>query len=217
MAAVYKHDYAPKSMYGNVVALLRNCVTTTGVHLDIGCGFGAIAEPVRDELGLTYVGFDLAKDGLDSLRERGFDVHQVDIFDLEQLRVKIQAATQGCPVTSLTFLDTLEHIVNGPATLAMFRGLAEHWAAPLVLSVPNITHKDIALKLLTGRWDVTEAGLLDYTHVECYSSRRLAQLMAASGWREIEARDWCLEQSLQPGDLVALRRHEPLQIRHLAQ
>jgi glycosyltransferase involved in cell wall biosynthesis len=197
MAAVYKHDYTPKSMYGNVVALLRNCVTTTGVHLDIGCGFGAIAEPVRDELGLTYVGFDLATDGLDSLRERGFDVHQVDIFDLEQLRVRIQAATQGRPITSLTFLDTLEHIVNGPATLAMFRGLAEHWAAPLVLSVPNITHKDIALKLLTGRWDVTEAGLLDYTHVECYSSRRLAQLMAASGWREIEARDWCLEYSDQ--------------------
>jgi glycosyltransferase involved in cell wall biosynthesis len=197
MAAIYQHGYVPKSMYGNVVALLRNCVTTTGVHLDIGCGFGAIAEPVRDELGLTYVGFDLATDGLDSLRERGFDVHQADLFDLEQLYVKIHAAARGRPVASLTFLDTLEHIVNGPATLAMFRRLAEQWAAPLVLSVPNITHKDIALKLLTGRWDVTEAGLLDYTHVDCYSSRRLAQLMAASGWREIEARDWCLEYSDQ--------------------
>jgi hypothetical protein len=79
----------------------------------------------------------------------------------------------------------------------MFHRLAEQWAAPLVLSVPNITHKDIALKLLIGRWDVTEAGLLDYTHVECYSSRRLAQLMEASGWREIEAQDWCLEYSDQ--------------------
>ena len=65
MAAIYQHSYVPKSMYGNVVALLRNCVTTTGLHLDIGCGFGAIAEPVRDELGLTYVGFDLATDGLE--------------------------------------------------------------------------------------------------------------------------------------------------------
>jgi glycosyltransferase involved in cell wall biosynthesis len=197
MAAIYQHSYVPKSMYGNVVALLRNCVTTTGLHLDIGCGFGAIAEPVRDELGLTYVGFDLATDGLDSLRERGFDAHQVDLSDLEQSYAKIHAVVRNRPIASLTFLDTLEHIVNGPATLAMFHRLAEQWAAPLVLSVPNITHKDIALKLLIGRWDVTEAGLLDYTHVECYSSRRLAQLMEASGWREIEAQDWCLEYSDQ--------------------
>ena len=85
MAAIYQHSYVPKSMYGNVIALLRNCVTTTGLHLDIGCGFGAIAEPVRDELGLTYVGFDLATDGLDSLRERGFDAHQVDLSDLRAI------------------------------------------------------------------------------------------------------------------------------------
>jgi glycosyltransferase involved in cell wall biosynthesis len=184
-------------MYGNVVALLRNCITMDGVHLDIGCGYGAIAEVVRDELGLSYIGFDLAVDGLDSLRQRGFNVHQVDLSDPGESEAKILAATGGRPIASLTFLDTLEHITNGPATLAMLRRLAERSAAPLVLSVPNITHKDIALKLLTAHWDVTEAGLLDHTHVECYSYRRLTQLMTVSGWREIEARDWLLEYSDQ--------------------
>ena len=48
----------------------------------------------------------------------------------------------------------------------MLRRLADVHRAPLVLSVPNVTHKDLALKLLIGRRDVTEAGLLDHTHVD---------------------------------------------------
>ncbi len=79
----------------------------------------------------------------------------------------------------------------------MLRSLADETSAPLVLSVPNVTHKDIALKLLGGRWDVTEAGLLDHTHVEGYSNLRLARLMTAIGWRETAMKDWLLETSDQ--------------------
>jgi len=100
-------------------------------------------------------------------------------------------------IASLTFLDTLEHIVNGPQVVAMLRRLADRSSAPLVLSVPNVTHKDIALKLLGGRWDVTEAGLLDHTHVEGYSNARLALLMEAGGWRQSGQKDWLLETSDQ--------------------
>ena len=73
MAPVYEHEYLPLSVYGNVVTLLRSAPKGLGVHIDIGCGYGAIAEPIRDELGLTYIGFDLAQDGLSSLSERGFE------------------------------------------------------------------------------------------------------------------------------------------------
>ena len=69
-------------------------------------------------------------------------------------------------------------------------------SAPLVLSVPNVIHKDIALKLLGGRWDVTEAPF-DHTHVEGYSNLRLARLMTAIGWRETAMKDWLLETSDQ--------------------
>jgi hypothetical protein len=49
MALIYKHDYHPLSIYGNIVSLLREHVSCSGLHLDIGCGYGAIAEPIRDE------------------------------------------------------------------------------------------------------------------------------------------------------------------------
>jgi glycosyltransferase involved in cell wall biosynthesis len=197
MPLIYKHDYHPLSIYGNVVSLLREHVTGSGIHLDIGCGYGAIAEPIRDGLGLTYIGFDLADDGMASLRERGFETHRIDLADPAGCEEIFARAVGNRPIASLSFLDTLEHITNGETVLAALRRIAAPSAAPLVLSVPNVAHKDLALKLLLGRWDVTEDGLLDHTHVTLYNHSRLSQLMQSVGWRKAATRDWPLQYSDQ--------------------
>jgi len=64
MAKIYEHQYHPLTPYGNVISLLRDAAPKAGVHLDIACGMGLSRKPIRDELGLTYIGFDLAEDGL---------------------------------------------------------------------------------------------------------------------------------------------------------
>jgi glycosyltransferase involved in cell wall biosynthesis/2-polyprenyl-3-methyl-5-hydroxy-6-metoxy-1,4-benzoquinol methylase len=197
MPSIYQHQYEPISVYGNVVSLLRGKVSRVGVHLDIGCGYGAIAEPLRDELDLTYIGFDIGEDGLEALRGRSFEAHRIDLADIQRTELILREAVGGRPVASITLIDTLEHITNGEDVLILLRRVAETTDAPLVLSVPNVTHKDLALKLLTGRWDVTEAGLLDHTHVSLYSHARLSRLMTAVGWHEIASRDWLLQHSDQ--------------------
>ena len=212
MSSVYEHRYEPVSIYGNAVSLLRECGGRSGVHLDFGCGYGAIAEPIRDELGLAYLGFDIASDGLDSLRRRGFEAHRIDLYDLDQAETLAERAIGNRPIASMTCLDTLEHITNGEEVLKLLRRIAELADAPLVLSVPNVTHKDLALKLLIGRWDVTEAGLLDHTHVTLYSHARLSRLMMAVGWRQTAARDWLLQHSDQefPASAAVLNHRLPI-------
>src|SRR5689334_12063185 len=148
MASIYKHQYEPISIYGNVISILRECPLSQGLHLDIGCGFGPIAEPVRAELGLTYVGFDLAADGLANLRQRGFEAHQIDLTDVDQFEAVARKVIRDRSVASVTCLDTLEHLTNGVQVLVALRRLAERTAAPLVISVPNVAHKDLAVKLL---------------------------------------------------------------------
>lgn len=211
---IYQHEYLPLSVYGNVVSLLRDYGVQSGVHLDIGCGYGAIAEPIRDELGLTYVGFDRAEDGLDSLRDRGFEVHTIDLLEPEQAESVIRGALGDRRIASITFLDTLEHITTGPSVLKMLRRLAAQDATPLVLCIPNVTHKDLALKLMIGRWDITEAGLLDHTHVGFYNEKQISRLMTAIGWRQIGARDWLLEHSDQAFPLSAPVLNPTLPVGH---
>jgi hypothetical protein len=197
MPPIYKTEYYPLSVYGNVVSLLREHVSGGGVHLDIGCGYGAIAEPIRDELGLIYIGFDLADDGMASLRERGFETHRIDLADPAGCEAAVTQAVGNRRVASLSFLDTLEHLTNGEQVLAALRRVAVPSNAPLATSVPNVAHRDLALKLLLGRWDVTEDGLLDQTHVTLYTHERLARLMKSVGWRRHASRDWTLERSDQ--------------------
>ena len=212
MALRYKNRYEAVSVYGNAVFLLRDAVARGGVHLDFGCGDGAIAELLRDELGLTYIGFDRAEDGLDSLRKRGFEAHLIDLNELDEASATITTALAGRPICSITLLDTLGHLSHGEELLTFLRCFAEPVNAPLILSVPNVAHKDLALKLLMGRWDVTESGLLDHTHITLYTDYRLSSLTKTVGWRECARLDWCLYRSDQhfPSSSAALNDRAPL-------
>ena len=175
MAKIYEHACLEVSVYGNVVALLRKHAAKQGVHIDIGCGYGAIADPVRDQLNLTYVGFDGAQDGLEVLRTCGFETHLLDLRDPETAEAAIRTALAGRQVASISLIDTLEHLTNGRELLEMLRHLVDEQCAPLIISVPNVTHKDIAIKALIGRFDYTTSGLLDITHSRFFTELDLTE------------------------------------------
>ena len=46
------------------------------IHLDLGCGFGAIAEPVTKELGTKYIGIDSNSFPIKHLQNEGFESYQ---------------------------------------------------------------------------------------------------------------------------------------------
>ena len=205
--ARYHFAYSAHSPYGHVVRLLAaHTHVPGGLVLDLGCGFGAIAEPVRD-LGLAYVGLDLERSGLEDLAARGFDQAVLDLRDETSLRARLDEVVAGRPVAAITALDVVEHLTNGPAVLAALHDVAfAHGRPPLVVSIPNVTHLDLAAKLLVGRWDVTPTGLLDETHVALYSLQRLERTFTATGWAEVGEADFPLDPSDQhfPADAAPL-------------
>lgn len=212
MSERYRFEYTPGSVYAQVVTLFRKVGPDRGVIIDIGCGYGAIAEPVR-ELGYDYVGIDFSPDGLASLSERGFETCALDLSDSGKAALRARELLAGRPLAGLTALDIIEHLNEPAPLLSALHDLAEDYsAAPLVVSIPNVTHTDIGIKLLLGRWDVTSTGLLDSTHVSLFSPARLDAEMARAGWREIARDDFILDPSDQhfPEDLVALTSGTPL-------
>ena len=67
----YDNAFAADNVYGHAVELIQGFgLQPGGIHLDFGCGFGGIAETIRDRLGLRYVGLDILEEGLDSLKAR---------------------------------------------------------------------------------------------------------------------------------------------------
>jgi glycosyltransferase involved in cell wall biosynthesis/2-polyprenyl-3-methyl-5-hydroxy-6-metoxy-1,4-benzoquinol methylase len=204
----YDNSVQPDNKYGHTLELLRKHIGSVppgGVHLDVACGFGHIAEPLIDMFGLTYVGVDIEADFIKELVERGHEGHIADLTSTA-LTEEFRRIIDGRELVSVTFLDGLEHMTDGSHVLrAIGDVLAEHRAIA-VTSVPNVTHLDIALKNLLGHWTYTEAGLLDRTHYQLYSRASLEEAFAGAGLNRIDSNDVVLGKSDQhfPGDHAIL-------------
>ena len=202
----YKFNYDENGPYGRAVRL-TTAHRRDGVHLDLGCGFGAIAEPLRDA-GVDYIGADADPEGLASLAGRGFGTASIDLSDMSGTEAAIRSALDGRAIGSISLLDVIEHLPGGDDLLVLLRRLADETSAPLVISVPNVTHRDLAAKLLLAHWDYTSTGLLDRTHLVHHTEAFLTSRLAGAGWACREVMDFELNDSDQhfPADLPTLNR-----------
>lgn len=210
----YDNDFAPDNVYGHAAHLLGKFdLPRGGIHLDFGCGFGSIAETVRDELGLRYIGLDILETGLDSLKQRGFEVLYFDLFDPDAgCELLDKWLPPGVPVVSISCLDTMEHLPEPEKALGLLRRVAGKYGCPLVLSVPNVGHRDIGFRLLASKFEYTESGLLDHTHYQYFTEETLTDRMARQGWHEAYRNDVLMEASDQnfPPDQPLLSGGTPI-------
>jgi SAM-dependent methyltransferase len=191
------------NVYGHALELLaRHRRDAAGkIHLDIGCGFGRIAEPLREALGVDYVGSDANPAGLASLSARGFETSELVLDDEETTYLALARVAAGRPVASISILNTLEHLSDPSGALRAIRRLASDHDAFVLLSVPNIAHRDVGFRLAFGLWDYTEIGLLDHTHRMLFGDASLRRMLASCGLHIIDANDVpasASEQSFPP-------------------
>lgn len=211
---IYDNGFADDNVYGHIADLLARFQPQPGDYfLDFGCGFGRLAEVVTRRHDLVYVGFDINKPGLASLKERGFQAHYLDLGDAEKAESLVnEVLPKGARLAAICTIDTLEHLPDPLVALDLLARVARSQGTPLLVSVPNVAHADIAAKLVVGRFDYTEAGLLDHTHMQYFTSSRFDALLRESGWHQVHQYDVEMVKSDQhfPEQLPVLSKKAPL-------
>ncbi len=186
----YDNPYWPNNVMGHAVALLKRyrdqSAKENGIHLDLGCGFGRMAEAITEECGAIYVGVDGAAAGPASLKERGFEAHQLLFGDPEETLSALRKIINGRPLLSLSMLDTLEHLPEGDDVLRVIRTLIAEHETHAVISVPNNAHRDVGFRLAFGQWDYTQDGLLDHTHCRLFSETTLERVLHHAGLQIVD-------------------------------
>jgi SAM-dependent methyltransferase len=208
----YEFGFSRDGPYGHTIRLLDGLGIAPGLVLDLGCGYGAIAEPLV-ERGYSYVGVDIDPDGLAVLADRGLETHKLDLAATDELPERLGGVIGARPLAAVLVLDVLEHLVDpGEVLRALHSLLACNRYPPLIVSVPNVAHVDIGAKLTFGMWDVTPTGLLDHTHVSLFTDARLRREMRAAGFLELAADDVRAGTSDQhfPHDHPALAAMSPV-------
>jgi len=142
--------------------------------LDVGTSTGTVAGALRDR-GARVWGVEIDEE---AAKEAAMVCEQVVIGDVEQLDLDAELAQHE--FDWLLLLDVLEHLRDPLATLQRCASLLAPGGRVLI-SIPNIAHASVRLQLLRGRFQYTETGLLDRTHLRFFDQDSVRELLAEAG------------------------------------
>lgn len=179
--------------------------------LEVGCGSGELGRLLRGR-GHHVTGIELVPEMAERAR-RWLDC--VVTADVERDGFPFPPAS----FDALVFADVLEHLIDPWRVLReAVEVLAEDGV--VVASIPNVQNIDVLRRLLLGRWDYRERGILDFGHLRFFTLRSIRTLFAQaelaighvghryrrSWWREFlclltagRARGWWTRQYLVVG------------------
>lgn len=147
--------------------------------LELGVGDASLTRRLH-EAGAVVDGVELDEHSADLARPYCrrvlvADLNQIATLDLEQGYDLVIAA------------DVLEHLVRPEIVLSHLKRMLNKGGL-LYVSLPNIANLYVRLNLLFGRYPTHTKGLLDATHLHCYTLATMRQMLVKSGWI-VERRD----------------------------
>lgn len=171
----YRLNASPHSTHAVIGALVGDAPRV----LDVGCNEGYLARVCAPACRFWGVDADAA-----SLSRAAQHYEAVRLVDLE-------AGTErffDLSFDAIVFGDVLEHL-RDPAVV-LKRVVDNHLAAGgrVVISLPNVANWAIRLRLLVGRFDYTETGILDRTHLRLFTWASARRMIRDAGLRIDEER-----------------------------
>lgn len=145
--------------------------------LDVGCGTGHLGLWIAEQKRCSVVGIEPNPDRASVARGLGLSV--VNDFLRPDLLDELGAHDY------VMFMDVLEHCDDPLSLLALGKRLLAK-NGKILISVPNVANWTVRLNLLMGRFDYTEAGIMDSTHLRWFTRRTIVGLIHRAGLRVVK-------------------------------
>ncbi|ANY19420.1 hypothetical protein A6F68_00894 [Tsuneonella dongtanensis] len=150
--------------------------------LEIGCGSGETgAAALADGLAASYHGVEIAPRAAALARTRLTEVIEgnVESLDLPWTERHFDAVLMS---------EVLEHLVDPWTVVERVAALLKPGAL-VVASSPNVAQIAIVRGLLAGRWDLTETGVMDRTHLRWFTRASYCRMFEDAGIHVDRIRD----------------------------
>ncbi len=139
--------------------------------LDVGCAGGYLGEVLIDR-GCRVVGIEIDPE---MAAEAKLVLEDVLVADLEELDLASAFGPESFDV--VVFGDVLEHLRDPTRVLRQARSVLKA-GGYVVVSIPNVAHGSVRLALLHGKFEYSETGLLDDTHLRWFTRESVDSLFS---------------------------------------
>jgi 2-polyprenyl-3-methyl-5-hydroxy-6-metoxy-1,4-benzoquinol methylase len=168
-------QYPVKSSRYSSHDYVRRWVGTGQRVLDVACGDGQLAEELT-RAGNRVSGIDIVAEP----KHAGIMEQYVrcDLADgMEPAVEQLGDARFDC----ILLMDILEHLPEPERVLRACRKLLAP-QGQIIVSVPNIANVTIRARLLMGRFEYADRGILDRTHLRFYTRKSSRRLLRNTGY-----------------------------------
>ncbi len=147
--------------------------------LDVGCSGGALGNFLKTKCGYNeVVGMEYSRAAAENARNFLDDVYAGDAG-------QIDLPSQYHKYFDLVvYADVLEHLQDPWAVVRKQRCYLNDGGYVLA-SIPNLKNLFVILRLLAGRFDYTETGLLDKTHLRFFTAETSVEMFTKTGFELI--------------------------------
>jgi 2-polyprenyl-3-methyl-5-hydroxy-6-metoxy-1,4-benzoquinol methylase len=176
--------------------------------LEIGCSTGYFSR-VLIRKNCEVIAVDNDPDAVRACEQRGIKAHHCDVGSTEFDNI----LSTHAPVDYVLAMDVLEHLA-APQLLvsALARGMQQK--AKLIVTGPNVAYWHVRWRLLQGRWEYTEVGIMDKTHLRWFTRATWRKLLTENGFcivteavaESMYPKEAQLRSAFGPGVIEATRR-----------
>lgn len=177
-AARSQNPYQLSREYYSTHAVVARLIGRDKTVLDVGCNEGylaTLADPSN-----RFWGIEGMPQAAAVARERYVEVLLGNLNEYRDFRIDRKFDV-------IVLADVLEHLLSPLDVLSWVNGLLAP-GGRVILSLPNIANWLIRLRLLVGRFDYEETGILDRTHLHFYTYSSARRMVADAGLNVISCR-----------------------------
>lgn len=158
-------------------SLLMRLVPPQSRVLELGCASGYLSGYMEQALGCRVTGLEFDPAAAAIAAERCSEAHTVDLDAPDSLA----PARASAPYDLLFAAAVLEHLKYPERLLQEAKTMLKP-DARVIVSLPNIAHWGVRLRLLAGRFDYSDYGIMDRTHLHFYTAKTGRALLEDQGY-----------------------------------
>ena len=170
-----KYNFDLDVVYNNSLSIIARQIKKNSTVLEFGPANGRLTRFMKENLSCRVYLVEIDEQaGRDALRYAE-DLLVDDIENFEWLDKYADIRFDY-----IIFADVLEHLHNPKKVLQKSKLLLKETGSVL-LSVPNIAHNSVVINLINNKFEYTDIGLLDNTHIHFFTKESLEEMALEAG------------------------------------